>query len=210
MLSMHRSRRESDAGFTLIELMIVTVIFGIILAIVTGAIVTMLHQEQRESGQANNLDASRKVIQSLDHSVRYANAITTPGTGTDGSYYVEWQTGNVGQQQTCTQWRWVPAGGKLQWRTWLPPLTGSATPTATAWAVEAIGIGKVGTTPIFAFPSATQMTTNAKEQLVVNFTSTSGAPSTTASSQVSLTAINSTSSSAPTAGNGICTQIGRP
>jgi hypothetical protein len=104
----------------------------------------------------------------------------------------------------------VPTGGALQSRSWLPPLTGNATPTATAWATQAIGIAKVGSTPIFAFPSASQQAVDSKQTLVVAFTSTSGTPATTSSSQVSLTAINSTSSSAPATGNGICTQIGRP
>jgi prepilin-type N-terminal cleavage/methylation domain-containing protein len=203
-----RRAHDADEGVTLVEMLVATMIFSIILGIITTAIVAMVHQEQKESGQTNDLDAARKVIENLDHSVRYANAITTPGTGTDGSFYVEWQSGNIGQQQTCTQWRYVPSSGAFQWRTWEPPLSGVGTVTAGSWATEAIGLSPVGSTPVFSI--APTSSSSSKEELDVTFKATSGAPATTSASQVSLTAINSTSSSAPTGANAVCTQVGRP
>jgi Tfp pilus assembly protein PilW len=201
-----RRLRNSDEGTSLIELLVVMIVFTMILAIITSAIITMQRQTQTETGQANNLDASRKVIELLDHSVRYANAITAPGTGTDGSYYVEWQTGNDGQQQTCTQWRYVPASGAMQWRTWQPPLTPPATVTPTAWATAAIGMSKVGATPIFVVGASNAADT--KEELAVQFTATSGARPASSASQVTLTAINSDSSSPPVTAT--CAEVGRP
>lgn len=214
MIALRRKRadRRSDEGTTLIEMMVVMIVFSIILSIITASIVSMLHQQQKETGQVNDLDASRKIINVLDHSVRYANAITTPGTGTDGSFYVEWQTGNTGQQQTCTQWRYVPSSGRVQMRTWQPPLTGNATPTPSAWIAEGLGIGLVGTTPIFTLSSATSaaVASATKEEILVSFTATSGSPSSTTSNQLSFTAINSTSATAPTGTSAVCNQIGRP
>jgi type II secretory pathway pseudopilin PulG len=201
---MWRRLRRSDEGTSLIELLVVMIIFTMVMAIITSAIVNMFHTSERETGQSNDLNASRKVIEMLDHSARYANGITTPGTGTDGNFYVEFRTGNNGQQQTCTQWRWVIVGGKLQWRTWLPPLTGIATVTPTAWATAAIGITKVGATPIF---STTTNAASTKQELTVQFTATSGSPPSSSVSQVTLTAINSSSSSPPPS---LCTEVGRP
>jgi hypothetical protein len=204
--------KAGDEGTTLVELIVVMIIFSIILGIITTAIATMLHQSQKESGLDNDLDASRKVVTLLDHSTRYANAITLPGTGTDGSLYVEWQTGNAGQQQTCTQWRYVPTGGMMQYRTWQPPLSGIGTVTPTGWATAAIGITPVGSAPLFAITSGSSSLTSSKydarEELAVQFTATSGVPSTSSSTQVTLTAINSSSSSPPLAAT--CTQVGRP
>lgn len=209
---MRRRLRSGDDGTSLIEMLVVTVIFTLILAIISTAIVSMTKQSQKESGQTNDLDAARKVIELLDHSVRYANAVSAPGTGTDGSYYVEWQSGNSGQQQTCTQWRYVPTGGKLQWRTWQPPLSGVGTVTPTGWATAAVGMSKVGVTPVWTIPSGSKSLTSSidddKEQLAVAFTATSGAPSTSSVSQVTITAINSATSSPPTTAT--CTQVGRP
>jgi type II secretory pathway pseudopilin PulG len=203
---MRRRLRNSDEGTSLIEMLVVMIVFTMIMAIITGAIASMMRQERKETGQTNNLNSSRKVIELLDHTARYANAVTTPGTGTDGSYYFEFQTGNAGQQQTCTQWRWVPTGGLLQWRTWQPPLTGIGSVTASSWSTAAIGMSKVGTTPIFGITPLSASDT--KEQLNVTFNATSGSPSTSSVSQVTLTAINSASSSAPSTAT--CTQVGRP
>jgi type II secretory pathway component PulJ len=198
--------RNTDEGTSLIELLVVMIIFTMIMAIITTAIVNMIHESQRQNGQSNDMNAARKVITILDHSARYANAITTPGTGTDGNFYVEFQTGNSGQQQTCTQWRWVSTGGKLQWRTWQPPLSGIGTVTATTWSTAAIGISQTGSTPVFSIANASSA--DDREQLTVAFTATSGAPPTSSASQVTLTAINSASNSAPLAAT--CTQVGRP
>lgn len=204
--TLRRRLRNSDEGTSLIELLVVMIIFTMIMAIITTAIVNMVHQSQKESGQSNNLNSSRKVIEMFDHSVRYANAITTPGTGTDGSYYVEFRTGNTGQQQTCTQWRFVPTGGKMQWRTWQPPLSGLGSVTATSWSTAAIGMSKVGVAQVFSIAPSSAADT--KEELVVQFTATSGAPPTSSTSQVTITAINSPSPIAPTTAT--CTEVGRP
>jgi prepilin-type N-terminal cleavage/methylation domain-containing protein len=212
MSTWRRARRGGDQGTSLIELMVVMIIFTIILGIITSAIINMEHQGQKENGQANDMDAARKVINLLDYSVRFANAVTLPGTGTDGSLYVEWQSGNTGQQQTCTQWRFVPTGGKLQYRTWQPPLSGVGTVTPSGWATAAIGISQVGATPVFSITSGTKTATSSKldtkEELAVQFTATSGVPATSSSTQVTLTAINTTSQSPPLTAT--CTQVGRP
>jgi type II secretory pathway component PulJ len=212
MRAIWRGLRKSDEGTSLIELLVVAIIFTIILGIITTAIVNMFRQSQKETGQDNNLDAARKVISMLDRSVRFANAVTLPGTGTDGSLYVEWQSGNSGQQQTCTQWRYVPGTGQMQWRTWQPPISGLGTVTATGWATAATGMSQIGTTPVFAITSGTKTSTSStsdtREELAVSFTGTSGSPSTSSASQVTITAINTTTSVPPTTAT--CTQVGRP
>jgi type II secretory pathway pseudopilin PulG len=201
-----RLRDSGDEGTSLIEMLVVMIVFTMVMAIVTGAIASMMRQERKETGQSNDLNASRKVLEMLDHTARYANAVTAPGTGTDGNLYFEFQSGNSGQQQTCTQWRYVTTGGLLQWRTWQPPLSGVGTVTATSWATDAVGISKVGTTPIFTVTASS--TDSTKEELDVDFTATSGSPPTSSASQLTLTAVNSTNSSPPTTAT--CTQVGRP
>jgi type II secretory pathway pseudopilin PulG len=204
--TLRRRFHTSDEGTSLIELLVVMIIVTMIMAIITTAIVNMVHTSQRERGQTNNLDASRKIITLLDHSVRYANAITLPGIGTDGSLYFEFRTGNSGQQQTCTQWRYVSTGGVVQWRTWQPPLSGLGTVTASSWATAAIGISPIGSTPIFSVTASSSA--DAKEELNVAFTSTSGAPPSHSASQVTFTAVNSTAPTPPTTAT--CTEVGRP
>jgi len=198
-------RGSDDLGFSLVELVVVMSIFTAIMGIITASVVEMMSQTRRESSQADNLDSARHVIQTLDTKVRYANDITTPATGTDGNYYVEWRTGNTGQLQTCSQWRYVPSTGLIQSRSWQPLLAGTGTVTPTAWQTQAGGISLVSGQQIWSI--ATTSASSKQEELTVQFVATHGAPQTGYTSQVTLTALNTTQST-PLAS--ICTEVGRP
>lgn len=200
-----RRRLAADQGTTLVELLVVMIIFTLVVGIVSTTVIVMYRQQVRQSAVGNNLDASRKLIQQLDRQVRYANAINTPGTGTDGNFYVEWRSGNTGQQQTCTQWRHVVGTNRVESRTWLPPLAGTGAVTATAWSLQGLNIKAIAGKPIFSI-SATSAS-NSHQVLSVQFTSSSGKPSVSLNSQVTIAALNSTSSSAPTS---LCNEVGRP
>lgn len=198
-------RTESEAGFSLVELIVVMGIFTMILAVITASIVAMMNQGRRETGLSDNLDTARKIVQDLDTSVRYANAITAPGTVGTASY-VEYQTGNSGQQQTCYQWKWDSSTGLVQSRTWLPPLTGSTVPTPSAWKTEGTGVSLMGTTPIWAVPTVLG-STGSKETLSVSFNATHGSPPTTQSDQVTFAAVNTTQNTPLS--TAICSQVAR-
>ncbi|MBV9872428.1 MAG: type II secretion system protein [Frankiaceae bacterium] len=206
MLAELRARRaDRDAGFSLLELIVVTSIFGVIMAVITASVVQMMKQSTKESGTADNLDNARKVIQTLDRTARYANNINTPGIAADGNYYVEYRVGNTGQQQTCYQWRYMPSTHQVQYRTWLPPLAGVGAVTATSWTIVGNGIYQTGATAPWSITASNAA--NVHEQLAVVFSSKHGAPSTTTSNQVTITGIN-TASSSPLAS--ICNEVGRP
>jgi hypothetical protein len=182
-------------------------VFAMLLAIVTAATTGMFQSLWRQTGQTDNLDSSRKVIQLLDKQVRYANAINSPGLAADGNFYVEWQTGNLNQQQTCYQWRWVISTKLFQYRTWKPYLYGGAqTPVPTSWVTEANGVYQSGATSVFSITPATAAVTTSHELLTVTFVSTHGKPAKSTTSQVSLTAANASSATAP---SGICQENGR-
>ena len=204
-----RRRHRDDTGYTLTELLVSMAIFAVLLALVATATTMMFNSFRRQSGQTDNLDNSRKVISLLDKQVRYANAVNTPATGTDSNFYVEFRVGNTNQQQTCYQWRYNVSGKSLQYRTWQPFLTtGVGTPTATSWVTVGNGVGKSGTTPVFSITPPTGATTPSHEYLTITFTSTHGKPSKTTTSQVSLTAQNTSSSTAPA--SPLCNEHGEP
>ncbi|HTR71274.1 MAG TPA: prepilin-type N-terminal cleavage/methylation domain-containing protein [Mycobacteriales bacterium] len=209
---------DADAGVTLVEMVVATLIFTIILAIISTAVVSMLGTTQRDNSQANDMDAARKVISLLDHQLRYANAISTPGNSsyssgcvTGSPCYVEWRNGNVNQQQTCTQWRFTPSTGTLAWRTWQPPLSGVGSVTATGWATAAIGLSQVNSsTPLFSIVVPTvDQPVNGHYQLALAFNATSGAPAATSTSEVTITAINSTRLPASPTPPSVCTEVTR-
>lgn len=215
---------DGDRGDTLIELMIVMIIFTIVLGIVTTAIVTMMQQVDKQSGIADNLGNARKAIETLDGQVRFANAITTPGTVASGDQYVEFRalaTNVANQPEICTQWRYHVATQALQFRTWTVPTSGSAVPTA--WLTSALSVSPVSGVPIFSFsppppetapvlPAPGLNTPAPHQTLYVDFVATDGSPPQTTSSSVGLTAINSqlnpVSPNPPN--NSVCQEVGRP
>lgn len=200
----HADSRES--GFSLIELVVASGIFLTIMGIITASVVSMMSQTRRETGQSDNLDSARKIFQNLDKTARYANNVTTPGTGTDGGSYVEYRTGNTGQQQTCWQWRYAPSTGLVQERHWLPPLAGVGSTTPTSWILQGSGISLSGGTPIWSITPTSA--SNSHEVLVVVFKTThGGGPAISQANQATFTAINTASSSALPS---ICNEVGRP
>ncbi|HVT63712.1 MAG TPA: type II secretion system protein [Mycobacteriales bacterium] len=209
--------RAGDAqaqGFTMIETIVVTLVFTFILSIVSAGAIEMIRQTDRAGDRGNDLSAGQKVLSLLDHQVRYANEINRPGTGSDGAYYFEFRTGNTDQQQTCHQWRYIPSSGAVQWRTWKPPFkgAGSASASLTDWAPAATGVSLVSTTPIWQIDVPTAGSTtdagSTKETFTVDFKVSSGVPTKQVQQfQLTLTAINSVS---PTPPANTCTDIGRP
>jgi type II secretory pathway pseudopilin PulG len=202
-LTVRHEEARDEAGFTLIELIISTSIFLTIMGIITAAVVSMMSQTRREAGQSDNLDSARKIFQNLDKTARYANAITTPGIGSDGGSYVEYRTGNTNLQQTCWQWRYLPSTGVVSQRHWSPPLIGTGAVSATAWIQEGNGVSLNGSTPIWSVtsPSATHQT------LAVNFKTThGGGPAISQNNLATYTAANTSSQTVTS----VCTEVGRP
>ncbi len=198
-------RRHGEDGYTLTELLVSMGVFALLLGLVAAATTGMVHDLTRQTGRTDNLDSTRKVFQILDKQVRYANAIKTPGTGTDGNYYVEFRLGNAKQQQTCYQWRWNVAANSLQYRTWLPPATPSPAPS---WTTVGDGVYQSGSTSVFDLslnlPSGTVATHQA---LTLTYISKHGNPATSTTSRVTLTAENTTSPTPPL--SAFCTEVPR-
>ncbi|MBV9292205.1 MAG: hypothetical protein JO222_07125, partial [Frankiales bacterium] len=163
-------------------MLVVMIVFSLIMGIITAGIVSMLRQQNRQSAIATDMDSARKLVQLLDRQVRYANAITAPGTGTDGNTYFEWRTGNKGQQQTCTQWRYVSSLQRIETRSWQPPLAGNGAVTPTSWTVAVPGIKTNGANPLFSLAAPSALGTH--ETLTVNYAATSGGPAVSSSSQI--------------------------
>jgi type II secretory pathway pseudopilin PulG len=213
-----RRQSDGDRGDTLIETMIVMVIFTLILGIITSAIVSMMRQVDKQTGLADTLSNSRKAIETLDGEVRFANAVTTPGTGTGGDLYVEFRTIQNDQTELCTQWRYdIPTKG-LQFRTWQPPATAGGPVTPTSWTTTALSVTPVAGTPVFSLtpPPGTALPNPSPganiplphQSLYIDFVTSDGAPAQTSSSQVGITAINSTLG--VSTNSTVCQEAGRP
>lgn len=112
--------RVKDSGMTLTELLISMGIFTTVIALFMGAVVFMTHNTARASAVSDSGDEVRRAFQRLDREVRYASAINWPGTGSGGTWYVEYLMSDVeaGEAEQCVQWRVTRDTHELQRRDW--------------------------------------------------------------------------------------------
>lgn len=207
MNALVRRLRSRDDGLTLVELLVAMTILVVFFAVFTSIAVRVLDVTGRQQSRSLSVDASRNMLLVLDRQVRYANAVNTPVTTADGTRWVEWRSGSTGKQQTCYQWR-VRPGGQAQYRTWQPPLSGPGVSTPTAWKTQGTGVQALGTEPVFAVDaSAATGTSLFRQTLTVAFRTTSGANRDGSPTRVALTALNTTSASAPT--TPVCQEVPR-
>ena len=95
----------------MIELMVSIILLAVVsttFLAATNAIYGGIHKQQ---GITNAADGNRRRLTMLDKQVRYASGINTPGTASDGNFYIEYQwsqsTGSL-DAATCSQWRLNP------------------------------------------------------------------------------------------------------
>jgi prepilin-type N-terminal cleavage/methylation domain-containing protein len=201
---MRRPAAGDDRGATLLELVVAMAIMVVFLAIFTTTMLMMSRSESKARSVADTANQVNQAFLWFDKSVRYAAAISTPGTGsTTGDWYVEWRNTGTGTE-VCTQARLDKASGQLQRRSWQPTATGYS--GLTAWVPVASGLASTSDQP-FTSPS-TAKGSQVYQQLQVVLTATGGtadAPS-TANSSFTFTAVNS---SFPVP-SGVCQEAGRP
>jgi type II secretory pathway pseudopilin PulG len=209
-----RCRLRGDDGTSLIELTVGLMVMSLFLAMFTGAVVAMNRAENKTESVSLTTSQLNQAYLTLDKTVRYAAAISPPGTGTSGDWYVELRTTNTGSE-VCTQLRVnpdpnIPATWQLQRRTWSVPLPAGSAPTDWAPVTSYLANGGAGSgaSPPFVLKAAVAYDTNA-QQLTFNLATVSGAgpTQTTSLSVYTFTAANST---IPPPTGPICQDQGRP
>lgn len=197
---------DQERGTTLVEVVVAMVIMTICGSIFTGAVVTLNRTSNQAQAITNAATQNNQAYQTLDRTVRYVAAISTPGVGAGtGNWYVELRDTTSGAE-VCTQLRVDKTSQQLQARSW----TVSNLATLSAWVPIASeitnGAAPAGSTQPFLLPA--QGGTAVRQQLKVTLVSKAGPASQPVSSTSSfaLTALNSVR--APT--GAICQEVGRP
>ena len=91
---------------------------GIFMSIFLGAVVAMAGAQTKAQSVTQTSANLAQAFVALDKTVRYAAAISAPGTGSpSGDWYVEYRTTNSGVE-VCTQLRVDIATKQLQRRSW--------------------------------------------------------------------------------------------
>ncbi len=165
MRAQRRPERDEE-GMTLIELIVAMAILVTVLIVFMAAVVVMTKDTARVQAVSDSGDAVRKVFQTMDRQVRYADAINSPGFGSGGAYYVEYRViaPTPGDAATCYQWRYQPASLVLQSRQWKD----DGDPDPSAWTTVAAHV-RNGTTSTSTRPFKFTRATGryVKQQLTV-------------------------------------------
>lgn len=205
------SRREhlargvgNDDGTSLIELVVGMMLMSIFLAMFTGAVVAMNRAENKTEAVSLTSSQLNQAFLTLDKSVRYASAISQPGTGSSGDWYVELRTTNAGSE-LCTQLR--IDSQQLQRRTWAPGSSPSVWLPLTSYLTNGAAPANGAPVPFVLKPVAPSDTN--VQQLTFNLVTVSGGGSTqtTSNSSFTFTAADSTIPAPP---GPVCQDQSRP
>src|SRR3954462_8469203 len=150
---------DRDSGFTLVEMLMVMVLFTFILSLVVGVLVNMMRDSARIQARTDAVDQSRLAIAQIDRQVRSGNVLYNPAADPDAtaaSMNVPaskiWQMRIYTQAnglERCVQWQVI--NGLLRTRSWTP--TWVADGVVSEWKTVARGIAYGTPQPPFALRS---------------------------------------------------------
>lgn len=128
-----RRRARADAGFSLLEVIVALGLFSVLLSIAVAGVISLNRVALATRLDAQTSSQTGIAVQTIDKSLRYAEAVNYPGT-TGAGAYVEWRTSAASAASgvtTCTQLRYAPDKGTLAMRSW----AAAAAPTTGTWRV---------------------------------------------------------------------------
>lgn len=200
-----RASESTDAGFTLIELVVTMVIMTVVMIVALGSFSTIFVSQTQQTSISNSESQLALAFITLDNEVRYSTGITQPDQS-GSSYYVELQYFTPSNTSQCAELQYSPTAGTLSQRTWAVPPAGSPA-TPGGWDPLATDLTTAGQPFALVNDVGGDTSDNlaTMEQLQVALTATAGKGSGQASStsEVTFTAIDTTSNSAAS----VCTGV---
>ncbi len=200
--------RHDDEGTSLLELLVAMTLMTVFMSMFTTAVFMMTSSTNKTDASVNTAGQVNNAFLRLDKLVRYASAISTPGTGTTTrDWYVEFSVPTTANKSTCNQLRVDISTSQLQLRTWAVNADQTAG-AATSWVPLASSVtngtaaANSATTPFVLSTPATSL----YRQLQITLIASQVSPATaTATSSVTFTALNSTQTSSTS----VCQQVAR-
>lgn len=149
--------RDSQAGFTLVELLIAMAIFSSLLVIITVSFVNLMRLQTHTMATRNTQQASRYALEEMIRTARSSYAVTVPSGGTPDTAVCFWSS--LGQG--VTYYKGPAAGDGRLYRRPLDTPGSNACPTATSGSgerlvassdskVHKLRVGSTSTTPPIA------------------------------------------------------------
>ena len=144
-MTWRREPSEPEGGYSLPELLVAMGLFGGLMAITMGVLISVSQSASDNMSRAAMVEEARIGIMQIDRQVRSGNVISDPAGETFGdsgvppgySLRVHTQTNGV---RKCVQWRVIfddeaTTGGELQYRSWDPDWQSGG--TVEPWSVVA-------------------------------------------------------------------------
>jgi prepilin-type N-terminal cleavage/methylation domain-containing protein len=118
MITRLRRRFREDAGFTMIELIVVVALLGAVFAAVGGMYISTLQVENQVSGDTSSANDGQLVARSIDEAMRNGSSFYVTD-GFDGGQLLVVRTAGAGSSLawSCAAWYYTPeSGGEVRSR----------------------------------------------------------------------------------------------
>lgn len=145
-----RCERTHDAGFSLIELVVATLLFSLVTITVVGVIISATTAERSVRTVTGATSAGQLVMRSLDAGISSAAApVTVTASGSD--QYIVARTPSKGTTLTwsCSAWYFSSSDRTIRYTNSSSSITVSST-AQRSWSLLADGVRPVGSTAVFA------------------------------------------------------------
>lgn len=135
-------RSRPDDGYSLTELLIAMLIFGILIAVTFSLLIQIMYMSTETIARTRTLEQAKIGLAQIDRQVRSGNVILDPAaentlTSGVGPWFSMRIYTQVDEDPKCAQWRVIDHDhnkfGDLEFRSWLP----SQPSTATPWSAVA-------------------------------------------------------------------------
>jgi prepilin-type N-terminal cleavage/methylation domain-containing protein len=154
MLSAHRRSldRDREDGFTIIEVMVTTVILLIVLALLLSTLVSLTNSESRAEKLVSNEQNVRFELDQLSREIRAANPLVPLLNATSAATYdnqIEMVLGPTGGTQTVVRWTYDTTNEEMERQVMTDT---SATATVVSQSFYLTNVRNVETgTPVFTY-----------------------------------------------------------
>jgi type II secretory pathway pseudopilin PulG len=151
---------QDDEGYSLLEVMMAMVCTGILMTLVTSAVIQIYHSVNSVDAVSAAQSQIDTAFSRLDKEVRYARGISDPAA-VSGDPYVEYLL-SADSVDTCVELRLRTSTGELQRRQWVKnqsPLVPTAWQTLASSVIAATPFAVTSTRPVLPSDSPYQSLT---------------------------------------------------
>lgn len=112
MIALLRRRLREEAGFTMIELIVVVALLGAVFAAVGGMYISTLQAEQQVSGDTSDANDAQLAARAIDDAMRNGSSFYVTA-GFDGGQLLVVRTAGAGSslEWNCAAWYYSPDNG---------------------------------------------------------------------------------------------------